>query len=309
MVRDALRPLKLEDYVGQEHIKDVLRTAMESAKMRDAPLDHVLLSGPPGLGKTTLAQIIANEMNWKFVTFLAPRMGSPAAVTTNFTRLDPNTIVFLDEIHRLKRPVQETLYPVLEDGKISSWTGYSYVDLPVLTVVGATTNEGKLERPFVDRFALPFQLEYYTEAELAQILARNAMKLKMEVRPAAIDLIAMRAKSTPRIGNNLLRRIRDYSVVHKVAVDQEFAHHVLWEKLGIDELGFDEKDREYLQALSGFPNGVGVESLAVMMSEEPGTLEDSIEPYLIREGLVTRMRNGRLLTEAGRAYLGSRSAY
>lgn len=309
MARDALRPLKLEDYVGQEHIKDVLRTAIESAKVREAPLDHILLSGPPGLGKTTLAQIIAHEMKWSFVTFLAPSMSSVRGVTTNFTRVKEHTIVFIDEVHRLRKPVQESLYPVLEDGRITSWTGYSYVELPTITVVGATTNEGKLERPFVDRFALPFRLEYYTDEELASILARNAKKLKLDMQDGGIEAIARRAKSTPRIGNNLLRRIQDYAVVRGVAVDKEFVHHVLWEKLSIDKLGLDERDRDYLVALTEFPNGVGVEALATVLSEEPATLEEAIEPFLIRLGFVSRMRSGRALTEAGRQYLGGRSAY
>lgn len=309
MARDALRPLSLEDYIGQDHVKDVLRTAIESAKARGAPLDHVLLSGPPGLGKTTLANIIANEMGWSFVTFLAPSMGSPGMVATNFSRVGANTIVFLDEVHRLKRAVQETLYPVLEDGKVPSWLGFSYIELPVITVVGATTNEGKLERPFVDRFALPFQLEYYTDEELATILQRNAKKLKLDIDGPAIKTIAERAKSTPRIGNNLLRRVQDYAVVRGVAVDADFAHHVLWEKLKIDDMGLQDKDRDYLAALARFPNGVGVDTLATVLSEEVATLEDSIEPYLIRIGFVVRMRSGRALTEAGRAYAVGGSAY
>lgn len=309
MVRDALRPLTLEDYIGQEHIKDVLRTAMESAKARGAPLDHVLLSGPPGLGKTTLANIIANEMGWSFLTFLAPGMGTPGMVTANFTRVEANTVVFLDEIHRLRRAVQESLYPVLEDGKVSSWTGFSYIELPTITVVGATTNEGKLERPFVDRFALPFRLEYYTNEELATILKRNADKLKLQIDGEAILTIAERAKSTPRIGNNLLRRVQDYAVVRGVAVDAGFVHHVLWEKLKIDDMGLQDKDRDYLVALAKFSNGVGVDTLATILSEEAPTLEDSIEPYLMRIGFVTRMRNGRAITEAGRAYLAAGSTY
>jgi Holliday junction DNA helicase RuvB len=294
----------LNDYVGQEHVKDVLQTAILSAKARGAPLDHVLLSGPPGLGKTTLANIIANEMGWKFVTFLAPSLSSPGMVSTNFTKVKPETVVFLDEIHRLRRPVQESLYPVLEDGKVSSWIGLSYIDLPTITVVGATTNEGKLERPFVDRFPLPFRLEYYNNEELAMILSRNARKLALQVDNEAIDTIVKRSKSTPRIGNNLLRRIQDYAVVRGVAVDKQFATHVLWEKLKIDELGLEDRDREYLRALSQFSNGIGVDALATILSEEVPTLEESIEPYLIRLGLVVRMRNGRALTSAGRQYLG-----
>lgn len=308
MTRDALRPTRLKDYVGQEHIKDVLLTAIESAKIRKDSLDHVLVSGPPGLGKTTLANIIANELEWNFHPVLATGLGNIPMMNNLFMRWAiPPVVVFVDEVHRLKKATQETMYPLLEDGLVVNRYGTGYDPLPGLfTMVGATTNSGKLERPFMDRFPLQFQLEYYTEEELTKILATNASKLQVTITEAGLEAIAERARRTPRIGNNILRRLRDYAVVEKRSIDDLFVRQILWERMGIDDNGLRDLDRQYLQILSEGPSGMGVEALASKLNEEVETIEDAIEPYLLGLGLIERRRTGRWITKAGIEYVGGK---
>jgi Holliday junction DNA helicase RuvB len=304
-MRDALRPTRLEDYVGQNHIKDVLRTSIQSAKIREDALDHVMVSGPPGLGKTTLAAIIANELGWNFHPVLSTSLKNAFSIYAVFANvIKPPVVVFIDEVHRLRKPVQETLYPVLEDGMVPNRYGTSYDQINgLVTVIGATTNSGKLERPFMDRFPLQFQLELYADEDLITILAVNAAKLKMTVTEAALEVIAERARKTPRIGNNILRRLRDYAVVDKKAIDEDFVKKILRENLGIDDNGLRDLDRQYLQILMGAPAGLGVESVAAQLNEESETVEDAIEPFLLQLGLIERRRNGRWITELGKQYL------
>jgi Holliday junction DNA helicase RuvB len=304
-MRDALRPTRLCDYVGQNHIKDVLLTSIQSAKMREDALDHVMVSGPPGLGKTTLAAIIANELGWSFHPVLATGLKNVVSINSTFRRrITPPVVVFIDEVHRLRKPVQESLYPVLEDGVVPDRYGTGYDQLTgLITVIGATTNSGKLERPFMDRFPLQFQLEFYSDDDLTTILAVNAVKLKMTITESALEAIADRARKTPRIGNNLLRRLRDYSVVDKRSIDEDFVKKILRENLGIDDNGLRDLDRQYLQLLNDAPNGLGVESVAAQLNEEPETVEDAIEPYLLQLGLIERRRNGRWITAIGKQYI------
>lgn len=303
-MRDALRPTSLQDYIGQNHIKDVLKTAIESAKIREDALDHVMVSGPPGLGKTTLAAIIANELEFNFHPMLSTGLKNGLSINETFHRIRPPVVVFIDEIHRLRKPVQEGLYSVLEDGKVPDRYGLGYEALTGhITVVGATTNSGKLERPFMDRFPLQFQLEFYSDDDLTTIMAVNAVKLKMSITESALEAVADRARKTPRIGNNLLRRLRDYAVVEQRTIDENFVKQVLWNDLGIDDNGLRDLDRQYLQILSESPAGVGVEAVAAKLQEEPETIEDGVEPFLLQLGMIERRRNGRWITDVGKQYI------
>lgn len=306
-MKNELRPTKLEDYIGQEQIKDLLSTAIASAKQRNQALEHVLLNGPPGLGKTTLAQIIANELGWRIKTTISPNLGNGLAIQNLFTSTKPKTIFFIDEVHRLRKPVQEILYPVLEDGRLYSVFN-SQVELPLnpLTIIGATTNIGRLEQPFIDRFTLQFQLEYYTNDELCIIIYGSASKLKMQIEEGAIEAIAQRARGTPRIANNLLKRVRDYAVVRRVSVSPELVEEILGTKLHIDELGLRKIDRRYLHILAS-SGSMGIEAIATKLNEEVDTVEGYIEPFLIKVGLVERGRSGRWITDKGRKYAENRS--
>lgn len=302
MSKDLARPQSLDQYLGQEHIKEILSVAMEAARQRNEPLDHVLLNGPPGLGKTTLAKIIANEMGWKFKTILAPSIGTPKEAGLLLMELPKRTILFIDEVHRLKRPAQETLYPVLEDGKLYSWLGPVELPLNPLTIIGATTNIGKLERPFIDRFGLQFQLEYYDDEQLISILTATAARLKVTITEPAIEIIAERSRGTPRIANNFLKRLRDFAQVRRDPGSAEFVVSTLWNKFGIDQFGLNSTDRRYLQALAD-GSTMGVEAVAAALQEEVDTVEGYLEPFLVKMGFIERGRTGRTITEKGLAHL------
>lgn len=300
---DDLRPTTLEDYIGQEQIKDLLTTAILSAKGRKKTLDHVLLNGPPGLGKTTLANIIVKMMDRNIKTIIGPSLGGPRDVVKLILMLPLNTDLFIDEIHRVRKPTQEVFYPLLEDGVLFSSLSAREIAVPPLTIIGATTNIGKLEQPFIDRFGLQFQLEYYNTEELAEIIWNSAEKLGLKMNHEIADAVASRSRGTPRIANNILKRIRDYSVVLKLPEPTgEFAEMVISKKLHIDELGLKPLDYRYLRVLSEHES-MGISTIASIINEEMPTLEDFVEPYLLKLGFIQRERAGRCLTEMGRKFI------
>lgn len=305
---DALRPLRLEDYIGQDHIKEPLAAALYSARKRDRPLAHTLLSGPPGLGKTTLALIIAQEVGWKMVDVIGSTAGSPITLGRTFLHMDPKTLFFIDEVHALRKPVQEILYPVLEDNRLLiRWRGgvEGEYKLEPLTVVGATTDLGKLAQPFIDRFQLQFELRFYEIDELVEIATRSAVKLEIKIDEDGLDEIATRSRGTPRHTNNFLKWIRDFVLYHNAprSVDAEYVKRIMWDKLKIDGQGLRPLDRNYMRALIDLGGAGGLEAIASKLRQADVTLENTVEPYLTYIGFVERQRGGRIITEAGREHL------
>jgi Holliday junction DNA helicase RuvB len=308
----SLRPRTLEDFVGQERAKEQLSVGLDAAKGRGEALDHVLLAGPPGLGKTSLAFIIRNELGVGIRTVAGPaieRKGDMAAILTG---LEERDVLFVDEIHRLNRAVEEILYPALEDFRLDIIVGQGpaartlTLDLPPFTLVGATTRTGLLTTPLRDRFGMTFRLGYYEQDELASIVRRSAQILRVSTADAAADEIARRARGTPRVANRILRRVRDVAEVrHQGAVTLEIAQEAL-ELHEVDELGLERVDRELLRAIvERFGGGpVGLSTLAVALGEEADTIEDVYEPYLLQLGFIQRTPRGRVVTELGRAHLG-----
>jgi Holliday junction DNA helicase RuvB len=311
----SLRPRSLADFVGQERVKEQLAIALEAAKGRGEALDHVLLAGPPGLGKTSLAYIVRNELGVGIRTVAGPaieRKGDMAAILTG---LEERDVLFVDEIHRLNRAVEEILYPALEDFRLDIVVGQGpaartlTLDLPPFTLIGATTRTGLLTTPLRDRFGLTFRLGYYEHDELASIVRRSARILDVETEDAASEEIASRARGTPRIANRILRRVRDVAEVrHQGAVTLGIAREAL-ELHEVDELGLERADRDLLRAIvERFGGGpVGLSTLAVSLGEEPDTIEDVYEPYLIQLGFIQRTPRGRVITELGRNHLGAPS--
>lgn len=315
-LEQSLRPDSLAVYVGQAAIKESLRIAITAAQQRHTPIDHVLLYGPPGLGKTSLAHIIGREMGTNVRTTSGPaisKAGDLAAVLTNLAEGD---ILFIDEIHRLHRVVEEILYPAMEDRCIDIMLGKGpsarsvRLDLPAFTLVGATTRAGSLSRPLRERFGHIHRLDYYSPDELVTILNRSAKLLKLRTTAKGLEQIAERARRTPRVANRLLRRVRDFAAVHHIdTIDEKIAVAAL-DQLEIDPLGLDRIDRDILTLIEKqFRGGpVGLVTLAAACGEEQETLEDVIEPYLLRIGFLERRPRGRVITESAREHLGFPSA-
>ena len=305
----ALRPERLAEYVGQAAVREQMDIFIRAARGRNEPLDHTLIFGPPGLGKTTLAHIIAHEMGVALKSTSGPVLERPAELAALLTNLEPGDVLFVDEIHRLSPVVEEILYPAMEDFQIDILIGEGpaarslKLDLPRFTLVGATTRAGLLTSPLRDRFGIVQRLEFYTVKELCEIVLRSADKLKLEARPDGADEVARRSRGTPRIANRLLRRVRDYAEVRADGIiDRTVADEAL-DMLNVDREGFDAMDRRLLETIidkfSGGP--VGLDSLAAAISEERDTIEDVLEPYLIQQGYLMRTPRGRVATE--KAYL------
>jgi Holliday junction DNA helicase RuvB len=311
----SLRPRRLDEFVGQTAVKEQLSVSLEAAAQRGDALDHVLLAGPPGLGKTSRAQILAAELDVPFVMTAGPALERKGDVAAYLTALEPRSIFFVDEIHRLPRALEETFYPAMEDSRLPITVGQGAgarvvtLELPPFTLVGATTRAGLLTTPLRDRFGMTFRLGYYEVDELASIVRRSARILGVETADEAADEIARRARGTPRVANRILRRVRDVAEVrHQGAVTIEIAREAL-ELHEVDELGLERADRDLLRAIvERFGGGpVGLSTLAVSLGEEADTIEDVYEPYLLQLGFIQRTPRGRIVTELGRAHLGAAS--
>ena len=308
----SLRPTDLGQFIGQGELVNHLSIVLQSAKARNQPPDHILLSGPPGLGKTSLAGIVASELNVPLRITSGPVLTRPGDVAALLTDLSDNEVLFIDEIHRLSRTVEEVLYPAMEDRRLDVMIGRGpsarsiRLELPHFTLVGATTRTGLVAAPLRDRFGFVGQLDFYTNDELTQVIERSAKILEISVATDAARLIASRSRGTPRIANRLLRRVRDFANVHQQSqIYSETAESALT-TFGIDKLGLDKVDRRILEALcvQFATQPVGVSTLAHVIGEEPNTVEESYEPFLLREGLLARSSRGRVATEKAFLHLG-----
>lgn len=311
-IENTLRPKLLSDYVGQEKIKNKLKVYMKAAKLRGESLDHVLFYGPPGLGKTTLASIIANEMDVNIKITSGPAIEKPGEMAAILNNLQEGDVLFVDEIHRLNRQVEEVLYPAMEDYSIDVVIGKDTsarsirLDLPKFTLVGATTRVGMLTAPLRDRFGVVERMQYYEVQELKQIIVRSAKLFQTEISEESAVEIARRSRGTPRLANRLLKRIRDFAQVRYNGVISKQVVDETLDLLEVDKLGLDHLDRGILltmiEKFSGGP--VGLDTLAASLSEDRGTIEDVYEPYLLQEGLILRTPKGRVVTDKAYGHLG-----
>ncbi len=312
-VERSLRPRRLDDFVGQERTKEQLAIALDAAKGRGEALDHVLLVGPPGLGKTTLAGIVREELGVGLRTVAGPALERKGDMAAILTSLEDRDVLFVDEIHRVNRAIEEILYPALEDFRLDIVVGQGpaartlTLDLPRFTLVGATTRTGLLTTPLRDRFGMTFRLGYYDPGQLGAIVRRSAGILRVEIEDDASEEIARRSRGTPRIANRILRRVRDVAEVRHAGVITTVVAQEALELLEVDEEGLERTDRELLHAVvfkfGGGP--VGLSTLAVALGEEPDTIEDVYEPYLLQLGFLQRTPRGRVITELGRAHVGA----
>jgi Holliday junction DNA helicase RuvB len=312
VIERAVRPKTLAEYVGQPKVTAQMDIFIQAARMRGEALDHVLIFGPPGLGKTTLAHIIANELKVNLRQTSGPILERPGDLAALLTNLEPRDVLFVDEIHRLSPLVEEVLYPAMEDSQLDLMIGEGpgarsiKLDLPSFTLVGATTRAGLLTSPLRDRFGIVQRLEFYTTEELVKIVARSASILKLKLQPEGAVRIAERSRGTPRIANRLLRRVRDFAEVKAAGLISPEVALAALDMLEVDPQGFDMLDRKLLlTVIEKFEGGpVGVDSLAAAMSEERGTIEDVIEPFLIQQGFLMRTARGRVATRSAYAHFG-----
>ncbi len=308
----ALRPKRLAEFVGQAHAKDNLRVFVEAARTRGEALDHVLFQGPPGLGKTTLAQIVANELEVNFRSTSGPVITKPGDLAALLTNLEQHDVLFIDEIHRLTPAVEEILYPAMEDFRLDLMIGEGpsarsvKIDLPRFTLIGATTRSGLLAKPLLDRFGIPVRLDFYSHTELSAIIARAADRLAMAISADGAMEIARRSRGTPRVAGRLLRRVRDVATVEgSPSIDRAVADRAL-KRLEIDGLGLDPLDRRYLRLIAEHFGGgpVGVETIAAALAESRDAVEDVVEPFLLQQGLIQRTPRGRVLSATAWKHLG-----
>ena len=312
LIEKGLRPVSLADYIGQEKIKTSLGISIKAAKVKNEPLDHILLYGPPGLGKTTLAQILANEMGVNIKISSGPAIEKPGDIAAILNGLKAGDILFIDEIHRLNRVVEEVLYSAMEDFCIDIMIGKGpaaksvRMKLPKFTLIGATTRVGMLTAPLRDRFGEIHKLEYYTVDELSSIVIKSAKRLDASLDLDSARELARRSRGTPRIANRLLKRVRDYAIVANNGIITKAITDESLDMLDIDKYGLDATDRKYLETIIERFNGgpVGVETLAASLSEETDTIEDVYEPYLLQLGFIQRTPKGRIATDASFAHLG-----
>ena len=309
---NTIRPESIDEYIGQTDVKENIEVFVEAAKLRDEPLDHVLLYGPPGLGKTTLAFIIAHELGTKIKTASGPSIEKSGDLAAILSSLEPGDVLFIDEIHRMPRYIEEILYPAMEDFSLDIIVGSEgnsrniKIDLPPFTLVGATTRAGDLSAPLRDRFGIISKLQYYTIEELTEIVKRTARVLSIEIENDAALELAKRSRGTPRIANRLFKRVRDFALVKgNGIIDLEITNNAL-NRLKVDKIGLDNTDHELLLAIINKFNGgpVGIEAIASSIGEEVTTIEDVYEPYLLQMGLLKRTARGRVVTDKAYEVLG-----
>ncbi len=307
-----IRPEYLDEYIGQSEVKENIRVFIKACKMRDEVLDHVLLYGPPGLGKTTLAHIIANELGSNLKTASGPSIEKPGDLAAILSNLEPGDVLFIDEIHRMPRYIEEILYPAMEDFELDIIIGTDgksrslKIDLPPFTLVGATTRSGDISSPLRDRFGIVSKLNYYSTEELANIIKRTSRVLGMPIEEDAVIELAKRSRKTPRIANRLFKRVRDFALVENGSIITKEITMDALKRLKVDDLGLDAIDKEYLLALINKFNGgpVGVATIATSIGEEQTTIEDVIEPYLLQEGFIKRTLRGRVAEKKAYEHLG-----